>query len=397
MPQRLRILVTGLVGQYPLGGVAWDYLQYVVGLSNIGHDVYYHEDTWSWPYDPIQNSATSDGTYSARVIGEFFHRYAPALASKWHYLHLHAQSFGMTLKDFTEIARTADLFLNVSGACVIPENLSPHCVKVFLDTDPGYNQIVLSEKFDWSENVNRWIRTVRAHDKHFTYAENIWGADCLVPRLDFRWQTTRMPIVLSLWKDIAAIPPPPDSPWSTVMTWSAFKGPLVYKGTEYGSKGYEFDKIVELPRRVSTTLVVAVGGVNPPLQRLRDAGWNVIDAPRATLTAGDYQALIANSRAEFSVAKHVYTALRTGWFSCRSACYLASGRPVVVQDTGFSNVLPVGEGLLAFHDLDSAAEAISSVEHDYLRHGHAAQDIAREYFASEKVLATFVDDAMASA
>src|SRR5436309_9921813 len=137
MTSRLRVVVTGLAGLYPVGGVAWDYLQYVIGLARLGHDVYYHEDTWSWPYHPIENRHTPEGTYSARYIGDFFARYAPELCGRWHYLHLHETSFGMDRAAFDEVARTADVFLNVSGACLLPDRLSPRCVKVFLDTDPG--------------------------------------------------------------------------------------------------------------------------------------------------------------------------------------------------------------------------------------------------------------------
>lgn len=194
----LRIIVTGLVGLYPVGGVAWDYLQYVTGLFKLGHDVYYHEDTWSWPYHPVERTYTQDPGYSARYLADFFERYEPGLKDRWHYLHLHEKSCGMSRERFDEVAASADLFLNVSGACIIPENLPPQCVKAFVDTDPGYNQIMLSERFSWSENVDRWCASVSSHDRHFTYAENIHGPDCLVPRLDFDWKTTRMPVDLAL-------------------------------------------------------------------------------------------------------------------------------------------------------------------------------------------------------
>ena len=163
MTSRLRIIVTGLVGLFPLGGVAWDYFQYVIGLARMGHDVYYHEDTWSWPYHPIENRNTSKGEYSAKFIADFFRKYAPDLDDKWHYLHLHEKSFGMSRSAFDEIAKTTDLFINVSGDCFIPDRLSSQCVKVFLDTDPGYNQIMLSERFAWSENVERWCSMVPCH------------------------------------------------------------------------------------------------------------------------------------------------------------------------------------------------------------------------------------------
>lgn len=394
MTSSLRIIVTGLVGLYPVGGVAWDYLQYAVGLWRLGHDVYYHEDTWSWPYSPPEKTYTSEAYYSAKYIGDFFRLYAPDLSGRWHYLHLHETSFGMTRAKFDEVARTADVFLNVSGASMLPDHLSPRCVKAFLDTDPGYNQIMLSERHGWSENIDRWCSSVAAHDRHFTYAENIHGADCFVPRVGFEWKTTRMPIVLALWDPIAVVPPPKPGPWTTVMTWNPYKGKLLYDGVEYGGKGAEFEKLIDLPRRAGVPLKLAVGGVNAPTERLTNAGWQVVDAPSATLSPGHYQEFIAGSRGELSPAKHVYVAMRTGWFSCRSACYAATGRPVVVQDTGFSAFLPVGEGVLPFQTTEEAVAGVHEVEGDYARHAKAARAIAEEYFDSNKVLSRLIKEAM---
>lgn len=387
---KLRIIVTGLAGLYPVGGVAWDYLQYAVGLFEMGHDVYYCEDTWSWPYHPLEKTFTKDPGYSVKYIGDFFEKYAPGLRNRWHYRHLHDAGYGMGREEFEAAAAAADLFLNVSGACMVPESLPARCAKIFIDTDPGYNQIMLSERFSWSENVDRWCKSVAAHDQHFTYAENIHGPDCLVPRLDFRWKTTRMPVVIDLWEPLSRVRP--TGPWTTVMTWNAFKGKLVYKGVEYGSKGAEFEKLMELPQTAGVPLKVAVGGVNAPLDRLSQAGWQVADGPSATLTPAMYQDFIASSRGEISPAKHVYVALRTGWFSCRSACYLAAGRPVVVQDTGFSPILPTGEGLVAYGSAEEAAAGLASVEADYPRHCAAALEMAREYFDSGKVLARLIED-----
>ncbi len=389
---RLRIIVTGLVGLYPVGGVAWDYLQYVIGFARLGHDVYYHEDTWSWPYHPLEKTYTEDASYSAAYLADFFKSYAPDLSQRWHYLHLHEASFGMSRKSFDEVAATADIFLNVSGACMIPEELSPRCVKVFLDTDPGYNQIMLSERFDWSENVDRWCRSVEAHDQHFTYAENIHGPDCLVPKLHYDWKTTRMPMVLDLWEPLAAVLPLEASPWTTIMTWNAFKGKLIYKGVEYGSKGAEFEKLMDLPQHVHPRLSVAVGGVSAPLDRLASCGWQVVDGPGATVTPSRYQQFIQESRGEISTAKNVYVALRTGWFSCRSACYLAAGRPVVVQDTGFRSIIPCGAGLLTFETAEEARAALELAEADYEGHSRAALQVARDHFDCELVLGKFVED-----
>ncbi len=388
---KLRIIVTGMVGLYPVGGVAWDYLQYPMGFLNMGHDVYYHEDTWSWPYHPLERTYTQDPSYSVNYIRDFVERYAPGLAQRWHYQHLHETSYGMESEKFKEIAATADIFLNVSGACMVPENLPGKCLKIFLDSDPGYNQIMLSERFSWSENVERWCASVAAHDRHFTYAENIYAPDCLVPRLDYDWKTTRMPVILEAWKPLASIRP--TGPWTTVMTWNAFKGKLVYKGIEYGSKGAEFEKLMSLPATVNLPLKVAVGGVNAPLERLATAGWEVADGPEATVTPAMYQDFIASSRGEISPAKHVYVALRTGWFSCRSACYMASGRPVVVQDTGFTSKIPAGKGLVAYDTAEEAANGLIEVESDYERHASGALEMAREYFDSARVLGQLIEDA----
>jgi hypothetical protein len=388
---QLRIIVTGLVGQYPVGGVAWDYLQYVIGLARLGHDVYYHEDTWSWPYQPMEKTYTDCGDYSAQYIGRFFERYAPELCGRWHYRHLHSASFGMGERAFAELARTADLFLNISGACIIPDDLSTRCVKLFVDTDPGYNQIMLSERFDWSENVERWCASVAAHDRFFTYAENIHGPDCGVPKMGLDWKPTRMPVVMSLWQSVGQRLPPTAAPWTTIMTWNAFKGRLIYEGVEYKSKGSEFEKLIHLPNHISTPVRVAVGGVDAPLERLASAGWQVVDGPRATLTPQQYQQVISESRGELSVAKHVYVALRTGWFSCRSACYLAAGRPVVVQDTGFATFIPVGEGVLPFSTAAEALAAIHAVEGDHSRHAAGARAVAEECFDSGKVLSELID------
>lgn len=390
---RLRIIVTGLVGLNPVGGVAWDYLQYLIGLSRLGHDVYYHEDTWSWPYHPLEKTFTDDPSYSTTYLRDFFARYAPELGEHWHYRHLHQTSYGMRHERFAEIARSCELFINISGANMIPEELSPSCVKVFLDTDPGYNQIVMSERFAWSENADRWCEGIAAHDRYFTYAENIHGEDCQVPKLDMEWRTTRMPIVTGLWQRLSRTPTAADRAWTTVMTWSAFKGPLIYKGREYTSKGGEFERFIELPKRVDEPLEVAIGGRDAPIPWLREHGWSVVDGPAATLRAEDYVNFINRSRGEFSTAKNVYVALRTGWFSCRSACYLAAGRPVVVQNTGFSKLIPSGDGLISFNTLEDAAEGLERMRSDYPRHCRAATELAEEYFSSDRVLSQMLEDA----
>jgi hypothetical protein len=364
----------------------------VIGLARLGHDVVYHEDTWTWPYHPLRRECVDDPTYSAGYLGGFFSRYAPELSDRWHYLHLHERSCGMTRANFEDFARSADVFLNVSGACIIPDALSPSCLKVFLDTDPGYNQILLVEKFSWSEKVERWCASVAQHDRHFTYAENIHSPDCQIPHVGFRWQTTRMPIPLGLWDAIESSEPPADAPWTTVMTWNAFKGRLIHRGIEYGSKGTEFEKILDLPQRTNLPLTVAIGGRDAPLQRVAAAGWHAVDAPSVSVTPEQYQQFIAASRGEVSPAKNVYVATRSGWFSCRTACYLAAGRPAVTQDTGFKDLLPTGAGLFAYDTMDDVLAAFDAINSDYGRHRRAAREIAEEYLRAETVLARMLND-----
>ena len=393
--QRLRIIVAGMAAQYPVGGVAWDYLQYPIGLARLGHDVVYHEDTWCWPYNPLQRTMTDDPAYSAGYLRDFFARYASDLGERWHYLHLHETSCGMGRAAFDDFARSADLFVNVSGGSFFPDALSPACRTVFLDTDPGYNQIVLAEKPSWSENVERWCAGVRAHDRHFTYAENFGAPDCAMPSAGIAWRPTRMPVVTELWparpEEVG-----PGSPWTTVMTWNVFKGKLEHRGVEYRGKSEEFVKIAGLPRRLGRKFRVAVGGTEAPLAALAAQGWEAEDGPGATLTPQDYQDYLAASRGEVSVAKQVYVALRTGWFSCRSACYLAAARPVVVQDTGFSRHYPVGRGLHAFATEDEAAAAIAAIEADYAAESHAAREVARAHLDARLVLPRLIEEAFAT-
>jgi hypothetical protein len=383
---KLRIIVGGMVGQYPLGGVAWDYFHYCLGLHELGHDVYYHEDTWCWPFDPNLGFATDKPQHTVQFLTKFFNDYAPHLSKKWHYLFLHEKHFGMDEHAFDEIAKTADVFLNISGACFIPENLNPRCIKVFMDTDPGYNQFVLSERYAWSQNVECWAKQVADHDRHLTYAENIYGDDCIIPRMNFDWRPTRCVVTLPSWGQVKKTPIPVNAPFTTVMTLGYFGGPVTYRGKTYGSKVPEFEKFRSLPKRTDVPVVLAVGGDKVPLDPIRADGWNLIDAQKATLTTEGYMQFLAESAGEWSIAKNVYVDTNSGWFSCRTACYLAAGRPAVVQETGWSRFIPSGCGVVAFRTIEESVAALKAMWADPLPHRAAAYDIAREYLAPDKVL-----------
>jgi hypothetical protein len=389
--QKLRIIVGGLVGQYPLGGVAWDYFHYVLALHDLGHDVYYYEDTWVWPFDPVLKYLSDKPDHTVKFIKSFFDTYAPELSGKWQYLLLHEKAFGMSREAFEEIAKTADVFLNVSGACFFPDKLNSACIKVFLDTDPGYNQFVLSEKYGWSENVERWCQAVADHDRHFTYAENIYGADCVIPRMNFDWQPTRCVVKLNSWEKVRSAAIPTGAAFTTVMTLGYFPGEVRYRGKSYGAKLPEFEKFIEMPAKTSVPIALAMSAEKVPLDPIRQHGWRLLDSVGITLSTEGYMQFIAESAGEWSVAKNIYVDTHSGWFSCRSACYLAAGRPAVVQETGWTRFIPSGKGVIAFRTMEESVAGLEELAAHPDEHRAAAYEIAREYLAGDRVLPAMID------
>jgi len=394
-PEKLRVIVGGMVGQFPLGGVAWDYFHYVLALHELGHDVYYYENTNTWPYNPSIREPSSDGVYNANFINDFFKQYAPALADRWHYRLLQDKCFGMSAEAFADVARSCDVFLNVSGVCILPDDLPASCRRVFLDSDPGYNQFGLQDLLDTQgESAPRYIEVAKQHDVHFTYAENIHQPDCILPHAGIRWLTTRPVVTLPHWSAGLSRAPSANAPYTTVMTLDLTKEPkrLHYKGVDYYDKRPEFEKYIDLPKRVPNIRVMLAIGNNKSLQPVIDAGWGLLDSHDVSLSAAAYRDFIIHSAGEWSIAKNVYAATRSGWFSCRTCCYLAAGRPAVVQDTAWSRYIPSGEGVIAFNTIDEAAAGLERVASDSIRHRKAAYDIAREYLAPDRVInAMFAD------
>jgi hypothetical protein len=376
----MKAVVTGMIATYPVGGVAWDYGQYALGLERLGFEVYYLEDTGLDAYDPHKREYGSDGAYGAAFLADSLSALSPALAGRWHLRASDGSTHGVARGDFADVLAEAELFLNVSGSALVRDEYLACRNKVLVDTDPGWNHFRNYPRWDAQPD---WMGTHgwRAHDHFFTYAERIGAPDCALPALGVDWQPTRPPVVPGLWA-----PEPPGERWTTVMTWRNFPETIEYRGRRYGAKELEFDKIEALPRRSTAALEVAVGGSGPPLERWRALGWSVTDSHGVSATVEDYRHYIERSRGELSVAKNVYVATRSGWFSCRTACYLAAGRPAVIQDTGFSEVIPCGEGVVAFRDIDEAAAGIARIESDYARHQAAAKALAREQFGAERVL-----------
>jgi hypothetical protein len=374
-----------MIATYPVGGVAWDYGQYALGLERLGFEVYYLEDTGLDAYDPAKREYGRGNGYGVDFLERSLTALSPALGARWHLRAAGGTAHGMTREDFADVLAEADVLLNVSGSALVRDDYL-HCRnKVLIDTDPGWNHFRNYPRWDAQPD---WLGThgYRAHDHFFTYAERIGAGDCVLPTLGLAWQPTRPPVVLDLWR-----PEPPGARWTTVMTWRNFPESIEYRGRRYGAKELEFGGIESLPGRTSARLEVAVGGGAPPVERWRALGWSVIDSHSVSVTMDDYRDYIERSRGEFSVAKNVYVATRSGWFSCRTVCYLAAGRPAVIQDTGYSGAIPCGEGIVAFRGLEDAAAGIERIEADYARHQAAARSLAREHFASDRVLGDMLE------
>ena len=385
MKRTRRIVVVGTFGNVPYAGMAWMHCQFLVGLARLGHEVCYVETTTAWPYHPINMTVTDDPTYTIdylrRVLDEF------GLGERWAYRAAYADGawYGPRESQAVELIKSADAVFNITGSTT-PEEIGVPCRLVHIGTDPVLQELRVA-------NGDRaLLERLQAHEAHFSYGENIGTSDCPVPAFPFPTKPMRQPVVLDYWAGAR----PSRPAFTTVTNWEVQGYDCGYKGEVYTwSKHHEYLKILDLPARTGATLELAMGlsGVTTNIQGLlRDNGWILVDAYRMSLDPWPYRDYIRDSAAEFSVAKDMVVRLRSGWFSERSACYLAAGRPVVTQDTGFSRVLPTGEGLFAFHKIDDIVAAIDAINSDYERHSRAARAIAEQYFKAEAVLAKVLDD-----
>jgi hypothetical protein len=394
---RLRIVATGLVATFPLGGVFWDYLQYVLGFLQLGHDVLYIEDTGKWCYDPELQTFVESGARNAAYLARELPRLSPQLRDRWFFRDATGVSWGQNWDKVVDFCRSADLFVHISGSCNMRDEYFAAARVAFVDSDPVYTQASVPDyvagRLSDKALLNR-IRMLLKHDEFFTFAENIANRDCRVPRQLFDWVPTRQPIVTGQF-DKAQCQVPISlrrRVLTTVMSWEPHEEGPILEGVKYTGKSGEFLQFIDLPRQVALPLEIAISG-SPPREILRAAGWSLIDGYQASRDPWLYRDYLASSFGEWSVAKNAYVRSRSGWFSCRTACYLALGVPAVVEDTGFTCALPTGEGLLKFSTVDEARSAIESVVADPQRHARAARDIVYEYFDSTKVLNRLIEHA----
>jgi len=380
MPRRLRIVVTGGLGAMPFAGVAWQILHYLEGFRRLGHDVFYVEDSGSWPYDPEQDTVSDDPQPALRYVERHLARCG--LERSWAYRNgVNGELHGMTERELAAVLERADLLVNVSGFTVLGEAMARIPVRFYLETDPVLPQIQVAkgERFT--------IDLLDAHTHHFTYGENFGGTDCTVPIERYTYFPTRQPVVLDWWEPLG-FEVDRDRPFTTVASWKQTAKDVEWQGRILTwSKDVQFRPYIDLPSRVRRPLEMSLAiSDDAAVARLEAAGWRIRSAAALSRDVDAYRDYIRSSAGEFSVAKEQYALTRSGWFSDRTVTYLASGRPAVVQDTRFDRALPTGEGLLAFTTPDEAVAALEAVNADHERHARAARRIAEEYLSTEVVL-----------
>lgn len=372
-----RVLVTGAMAQHPLGGAgnAWAFLQYVLGFRQLGFETYYAEELRAdasiddeWQRVDFEASAN---VRLFRAIGERF-----GIADRMTLLEADGTRYvGLSRGRLELLAPDIDLLVNMSGRFHVRSVLAAVRRRLYLDIDPGFTQI-WQEKYGVDMNL-------AGHDAYATVGLNLGREDCPLPTCGLEWHPTYPPVVLQEWGTTA----PPGAAYTTVADWRGYS-PVEWNGVWYGQKSEEFLRLIELPTRIAVPLEVcmAIHPDEPDLPLLERNRWRLV-SPRTHVASMDgYRSYVQRSRGECTPVKHGYAAGVTGWFSDRSACYLAAGRPVVMQETGLSRHVPTGEGLLTFTDTDSAVAALGTVEDDYARHAQAARAFAREFLDSDKVL-----------
>jgi hypothetical protein len=371
----LRIVVSGMLAKVPdQGGATWAVLQYVLGLKRLGHDVYFVESME--PADLKPGGASLDRSGNAAYFRQVVHEFG--LAGRAALLLANTEAtVGLSYADLRAATTRGDVLVNISGTLSDRALTDAIPVRIYLDLDPVFNQLWYA-----SEGIDMRFA---GHTHFVTIAQSIGEPDCVVPSCGLTWIATWQPVVLEQW------PAADDVVYdglTTVANWRAY-GSIEHQGVFYGQKAHALREFMDLPTKTHERLMLALSihaGEVKDLAALRANGWELLDPAVVADTPSSYRSFIAGSKGEFGVAKSGYVKGRCGWFSDRSACYLASGRPVLAQDTGFSRYLPTGTGLLSFSTREEAVDKIAALDRDYAAHCRAARALAQEHFDSDKVL-----------
>jgi hypothetical protein len=387
--KRKRIVVMGFMGSMPIAGVIWQHVHYIVGLQRLGHEVYYIEDSARMPYDPEAFEVGEEFAYAARILNRLASEFA--FKHRWAYCARYRNgnpTAGLSLKRIRQLYGEADAILNICGAQEFNDDLLISDRILYVESDPGVEQIKIDNR------VRSTIDYIGRHRALFTFGENVGTNNFPVPLHGFKWLPTRQPVVTDLWKTNRL--PARVAVFTSIANWSTSgQKDIVWRSKKYlWSKSREFLRFAAAPKKAGETFELATNIREPTTRaKFEHNGWRLVAPEEMSIDYWLYRDYIQRSKGEFTVAKDQYVRLNTGWFSDRSACYLAAGRPVITQETGFTNNYGGGVGLVAFRSLGEIVDAVETISADYKRHSRAARAIAREVFEAETVLKSLLDRA----
>jgi hypothetical protein len=379
----------GFMGSCPIAGVIWQHLHYIVGLQRLGHEVYYVEDSARLPYNPDTFEVNNDFTYAAKLLRSLADEFN--FKSHWSFCARYLPKFpaaGLPLKTVRSLYKSADAILNVCGTQELNDDLLASDRIIYVESDPGVEQIRVDKR------VRSAIDYLKRHCALFTFGENVGSRHFPVPLHGLKWLPTRQPVVTDLWRTRRS--PVRAAVFTSVANWSTSGlKDIQWRGKKYlWSKSAEFLRFVKAPKIAGETFELATDIADEKTRRqFLENGWRVRIPHELSVNYWSYRNYIRRSKGEFTVAKDQYVRLNTGWFSDRSACYLAAGRPVVTQETGFTRAYGGNGGLFAFRNLNEIAEAVRAINCDYAKHSRLARAIARETFEAETVLHSLLERA----
>jgi hypothetical protein len=376
------VMVAGMVAGTPgQPGASWSVLQWVLGLRELGHRVILVEEMP--PEKLLPGGAPREESENARYFVDLAR--GLEIEDCWSLLVSGStQTAGLSYESVRQQAARCDCLLNISGTLKDPRVLGEIPRRAYVDVDPGFTQLWDLEGHDLG---------LERHDRFITLGLSIGIPGCPVPTESRDWIRTLPPVVLSQWP---AAERPPERPFTTVVNWRGY-GSIEHEGVFYGQKVHSFRRFFPLPTVTGEEFQLACA-ISPEetadLASLSRHGWKLVDPSTVAGTAGSYRSFVSGSAAELNVAKSGYVTSQCGWFSDRSACYLASGRPVIAQDTGLPDSIPHGEGFLTFETLEEAARAVEEVRDGFSRHCKAARMFAEEHLDSAKVLTGMLNEVM---
>jgi hypothetical protein len=387
--KRKRIVVMGFMGSMPIAGVIWQHIHYVVGLQRLGCDVYYIEDSARLPYNPQTFEVNNEFDYAAQVLDRLAQEFG--FRNRWGFCARYlprTPTAGLPLKKIRQLYRDADAILNICGAQELNDDLLVSDRILYIESDPGVEQIKIDKR------VRSTVDYLRRHRALFTFGENIGTKSFPVPMHGFKWLPTRQPVVTDLWKTERGLPRA--AAFTSVANWSTSGlKDITWRGRKYlWSKSREFLRFISAPKKSGEPFELATNIEDVKTQkRFVRNGWRLRCPLQMSVDYWRYRDYIHRSKGEFTVAKDQYVRLNTGWFSDRSACYLAAGRPVITQETGFTKTYGGKVGLLSFQSLDDIVDAVKMINANYAKHSRVARALAREFFEAEKVLESVLDRA----